>query len=44
MTATPTRDQSYCDIGRHQQCSGYTEDEADPETCVCTCHEDHLRG
>ena len=34
----PTSDQSYCDVGRHQECSGYTEDEADPETCMCLCH------
>lgn len=34
----PTKDQSYCDLLRHQQCSGYTEDEADPETCMCDCH------
>lgn len=35
----PTRDQSYCDLGRHLACSGYTEDEGDPETCLCFCHD-----
>ena len=40
MTTTePTPDQSYCDLGMHQQCSGYTEDESDPETCMCPCHD-----
>lgn len=40
----PTLDQSYCDVGRHLQCSGYTEDEADPESCLCTCHDEGLRS
>lgn len=36
----PTADQSWCDLGRHAPvCSGYTEDEADPETCMCECHD-----
>lgn len=35
----PTPDQSYCDVGRHQACSGYTEDEFDTETCMCPCHD-----
>lgn len=35
----PTLDQSYCDLNRHQGCSGYTEDESDPETCMCNCHD-----
>lgn len=35
----PTRDESYCDVGRHQQCSGYTEDDIDTETCLCNCHD-----
>lgn len=35
----PTRDESYCDVGDHQRCSGYTEDERDPETCMCACHD-----
>lgn len=39
MPDEPTPDQSYCDVGRHQQCSGYTEDEADPESCLCSCHD-----
>lgn len=34
----PTPDQSYCDVARHAACSGYTEDEADPESCMCECH------
>jgi hypothetical protein len=34
--ATP--DQSQCDVGLHLSCSGYTEDEFDPETCMCACH------
>ena len=37
----PTPDQSYCDVGLHQMCSGYTEDENDPETCFCECHDQH---
>lgn len=40
MDATPTPDQTYCDVGRHQQCTGYTEDEADPESCMCPCHDE----
>ena len=40
--ARPTPDQSYCDVGLHQQCSGYTEDEADPETCTCNCHDEEF--
>lgn len=36
----PTKDQSWCDLYRHQQCSGYTEDEADAETCMCECHDE----
>lgn len=35
----PTPDQSFCDVGLHQQCSGYTEDEGDPEPCMCSCHD-----
>lgn len=35
----PTPDQSFCDVALHQQCSGYTEDEGDPETCMCSCHD-----
>lgn len=38
-TAEISRDQSYCDIGMHQQCSGYTEDDMDAETCMCSCHD-----
>lgn len=34
----PTPDESLCDTGNHQQCSGYTEDESDPESCFCDCH------
>lgn len=36
----PTPDQSHCDVDDHQHCSGYTEDESDPETCMCECHDD----
>jgi hypothetical protein len=39
----PTPDQTYCDLDMHQQCSGYTEDESDPETCMCSCHDAQLR-
>lgn len=42
VTAEPTRDQSYCDVARHLQCSGYTEDENDAETCLCNCHDEGL--
>ena len=35
----PTKDQSYCDVGQHGRCSGHTEDELDPETCFCSCHD-----
>ncbi|HMM95363.1 hypothetical protein [Phycicoccus sp.] len=38
MTNEPTLDQSRCDIGDHVRCTGYTEDERDPETCMCSCH------
>ena len=37
--AQPTRDESYCDLDAHDACSGYTEDESDPETCFCLCHD-----
>lgn len=37
---TPTKDQSYCDVDNHQSCTGYTEDESDPETCMCRCHDE----
>jgi hypothetical protein len=36
----PTKDQSYCDIGQHDRCSGYTEDEMDAESCMCNCHDE----
>ena len=36
----PMLDESYCDVYRHQACSGYTEDEFDPETCMCDCHRE----
>ena len=36
---TATRDQSYCEVGCHQNCSGFTEDEGDPESCMCECHD-----
>lgn len=39
----PSKDQSYCDVGQHQACSGYTEDEWDAETCMCNCHDQWLR-
>lgn len=43
MTPEPSKDQSYCDVGQHAPvCSGYTEDEADPESCFCTCHDEVL--
>lgn len=42
MTA-PTVDQSYCDVNEHEHCSGYTEDEGDPETCMCHCHDPERR-
>lgn len=35
-----TSDQSYCEVGRHQACGGYTEDESDPESCMCDCHDE----
>lgn len=35
----PTLDQSYCEVGQHQFCSGYTIDELDPESCFCSCHD-----
>lgn len=36
---SPTPDQSYCDLGYHAPtCSGFTEDEGDPESCMCPCH------
>lgn len=35
----PTPDESHCDLGHHDFCTGYTEDEADPETCMCECHD-----
>lgn len=45
MRGEPTPDQSYCDVGRHAPvCSGYTEDEADPESCMCTCHNPTPEG
>lgn len=40
----PTPDQSYCDLDMHQQCSGYTEDESDAETCMCSCHDETSDG
>lgn len=41
----PTKDQSYCQVGDCQGCSGLTEDEADPETCMCSCHSpEHVLG
>jgi len=40
MTREPTRDQSYCDVGDHIHCSGYTEDDFDTETCFCDCHDE----
>lgn len=36
----PSSDQSYCEVGRHLACSGYTEDEQDPEGCLCDCHDE----
>lgn len=39
----PTKDQSHCYVGQHEFCSGYTEDEADPESCDCTCHDEWVR-
>lgn len=37
----PTPDQSYCNVGLHGPiCSGFTEDEGDPETCMCECHDE----
>ena len=36
----PTPDQSYCDVEMHDSCSGYTEDEFDPESCFCECHDE----
>lgn len=36
---SPTADQTYCDFQMHLQCSGYTEDESDPESCMCDCHD-----
>ena len=36
-------DQSFCDVNDCQRCSGYTEDEADPETCMCECHMEVTR-
>jgi hypothetical protein len=33
-----SRDESWCDVGQHQACPGYTQDESDPETCLCECH------
>lgn len=49
MTSTtasvePTPDQTYCDLGDHQHCGGYTEDESDPETCMCNCHDAEFRA
>ena len=35
----PARDQSYCETGWHDLCTGYTDDEFDPESCICDCHE-----
>lgn len=40
MTAKPTKDQSYCDVGNHPACSGHTEDQSDPESCMCSCHDE----
>lgn len=38
---TPTADQTWCDIGTHAPiCGGYTEDESDPESCYCECHDE----
>lgn len=38
--AEPTLDQSYCDVDQHApRCTGYTQDERDPETCNCDCHD-----
>lgn len=37
-----TKDQSFCDVGQHWRCSGYTEDESDPESCVCDCHDEEI--
>lgn len=43
-TGNPTLDQSYCDLSMHEHCSGYTEDESDPETCMCDCHNEAAAG
>jgi hypothetical protein len=40
MSREPTPDQSYCDVGDHIHCSGYTEDDFDTETCFCSCHDE----
>lgn len=38
--AEPTLDQSYCDVDQHApRCTGYTQDERDPEACNCDCHD-----
>lgn len=39
----PTKDQSYCDVGGHFNCGGVTNDEADPEPCMCNCHDEEKR-
>ncbi|MGZ6576708.1 MAG: hypothetical protein ACXVHJ_37740 [Solirubrobacteraceae bacterium] len=37
---TPSPDQTECDFGRHLACTGYTQDESDPESCMCACHDE----
>lgn len=44
MSGEPSPDQSHCDLDQHEECSGYTEDEGDPETCFCPCHDDIQMG
>ena len=39
LMIAPTRDQTWCEVGEHDNCSGYTEDESDPESCYCSCHD-----
>lgn len=43
MDTEPTKDQSHCDLEQHDYCTGYTEDESDPETCTCNCHDHYPR-